>query len=121
MMEPRIDGAKTNARQSNRVPAFDSVDLLQSRKQAALKNPLPLGEVVLTPGALEVVGPGDLQIALSRHSAGDWGEVGRDQWLRNDLAAISGLRISSVYTSARREQFEITTEADRSITTVSGS
>ena len=37
--------------------------------------PVPLGQTVATPAALEVLSQPDIVAALRRHSAGDWGDV----------------------------------------------
>ena len=56
--------------------------------------------------------------ALSRHHAGDWGEVNPEDWLANQNALADGLRLLSVYHDRHRVKFYIITEADRSITPV---
>lgn len=77
----------------------------------------PLGRVVATPGALEVLeasgaSPAEL---LARHQAGDWGEVPREDAEENERSVEHGFRIISSY-SAGDERVWIITEADRSST-----
>ena len=39
-----------------------------------------LGRVVITPNALEQLSPADVQLGLQRHQAGDWGDLGEEDW-----------------------------------------
>ena len=36
--------------------------------------------VVITPNALEQLSPADVQLGLQRHQAGDWGDLGEEDW-----------------------------------------
>ena len=76
------------------------------------------GSVVITPNALERLPPADIQRGLQRHQAGDWGDLGEEDWKENDTALHAGLRLLSVYRSASGVTFWIITEADRSATTL---
>ena len=79
---------------------------------------LPLGKVVMTACASELLSGQDIIAALSRHKRGDWGEVSEaDQRANNSALRHSG-RILSDYTGADGTKFWIITEADRSYTTV---
>lgn len=80
---------------------------------------LPLGHVVATPGALEVVRDHGLDIVglLHRHRGGDWGAVSARDAQANDHAIEGGTRILSAYETAGGRLW-IITEADRSATTV---
>ena len=78
----------------------------------------PLGSVVITPNALDHLVPADVQLGLQRHQAGDWGQMGEEDWLQNDAGLREGLRLLSVYRSAGGLTFWIITEADRSATTL---
>lgn len=80
--------------------------------------PVPLGQTVATPAALQVLKQPDIVAALRRHSAGDWGEVDADDRAANDDAMRTGERLLSVYRSAGGTAFWVITEADRSVTTV---
>ena len=77
----------------------------------------PLGDIVITTNAEATLDPADIQQGLSRHAAGDWGEVSADSREDNDLSLEQGHRLMSVFLS-RGRRFWIITEADRSVTTV---
>ncbi len=81
----------------------------------------PLGRVVATPGALEVLEDTrtDALELLRRHIAGDWGEVPPEDARENRLSVREGFRVLSSYPvgdSEAREKVWIITEADRSST-----
>lgn len=89
---------------------------------------LQLGQVVVTAGVSEVMST-DLSFhtfvytSLLRHEGGDWGELCESDRISNELAAVSGRRLLSVYECAASHQSHgsrlyIITEADRSVTTV---
>ena len=80
----------------------------------------PLGQVVGTPGALEALeqankGPLDV---LSRHVAGDWGDLEEEDRAENDFSVQRDLRILSAYTLPTGVKVWVITEADRSATTI---
>jgi hypothetical protein len=80
---------------------------------------LPLGRVVATPGALNLLGksgrhPFDY---LARHATGDWGELCAFDRRQNEMALREGYRVLSSYVVSA-ERVWIITEADRSITTI---
>ncbi len=91
----------------------------------------PLGKVVATPGALELLARTNttpLEL-LARHVCGDWGDLGADDARENDFSLQNGLRLLSAYklppppsdTSAAAgtpEAIWIITERDRSVTTL---
>lgn len=76
-----------------------------------------LGQVVITPHALEKLNSNDILDALNRHVVGDWGELDKDDRLENDLSLEKGFRLLSVYRSGSTK-FWIITEASREVTTV---
>ena len=76
------------------------------------------GIVVITPNALDQLTPADIQRGLQRHQAGDWGDLGEEDWQENDQAVQAGMRLLSSYRSDSGVQFWIITEADRSATTL---
>lgn len=78
----------------------------------------PLGRLVATPNALENIPNPDIMAALQRHLAGDWGDVNEHDREENEFSLTRGLRLFSVYRSAKGVKFWIITEADRSRTTV---
>ena len=77
-----------------------------------------IGHIVSTPNALENLSYDEIQVALRRHMAGDWGIVSAEDKAANDLALVERTRIRSVYHSANGTKFWIITEADRSSTTI---
>jgi hypothetical protein len=82
-----------------------------------------LGNVVATPGALDLLDRHGLNAAsiLQRHMCGDFGAVRADDRAAN-LAAIRGqTRILSAYQvrhDGKSEKLWVLTEADRSLTTL---
>ncbi len=81
--------------------------------------PLPLGKVVATPGALNVLleaGEDPLPY-LARHSLGDWGELDEGDRRENELSLRHGWRVVSSYPVGEGCVWVIT-EADRSVTTI---
>ena len=84
------------------------------------KGLFPLGQTVMTPGAIEVLegtaeSPGDF---IARHQSGDWGEVCADDAQANQEALHQGFRLMSVYRTAEGKKLWVITEADRSVTTL---
>ena len=80
---------------------------------------LPLGHVVATPDALDIVRTHGLDVVglLHRHRSGDWGDLSEYDARTNDHAVASGGRVLSAYDTAGGRLW-IITEADRSATTV---
>ena len=81
--------------------------------------PLPLGQVVATPGALKLLGkvrehPFEY---LARHATGDWGELCAFDRRQNEIALREGLRVLSSYDVSEGSVW-IVTEADRSVTSI---
>jgi hypothetical protein len=79
---------------------------------------LPLGQTVITRGALATLDPAAIPLALGRHIRGDWGDVPPEDWNENNLSVREGFRVLSSYTDKNGTRFWIITEADRSSTTV---
>jgi hypothetical protein len=84
-----------------------------------MRAPLPLGRVVATPGALNLLSEmGEDPFGyIARHAAGDWGELCAFDRQQNEIALRDGLRILSSYDVAAGRVW-IITEADRSVTTI---
>lgn len=81
----------------------------------------PLGRVVATPGAVEVMDRQGIRAAdlLRRHVTGDWGDLGDEDKRENDHAIGRGLRILSAYGKRDApDRLWVITEADRSATTI---
>ena len=77
-----------------------------------------MGRLVITQGALLALKREDVQTALARHLAGDWGEIDQDDKRENELSLQKGYRLLSAYTSQKGIRFWVITEADRSVTTI---
>ena len=87
-----------------------------------------LGQVVATPGALQIITEHQIDYVrlLARHVSGDWGVVSPDDKQANDNAAKFGLRIISAYPIDYTKPLKghgdnciwVLTEADRSATTI---
>ena len=77
-----------------------------------------LGQVVATPGALEVLEdagqfPDEF---LRKHVAGDWGEIDAHDRRENEFSVVNGFRILSAYRTNKGVKLWVITEADRSST-----
>jgi hypothetical protein len=81
--------------------------------------PLPLGRVLATPGALELLAEAREHPFeyLARHATGDWGELCRYDCRQNEIALRDGYRVLSSYQIGEGRVW-IITEADRTITTI---
>ncbi len=79
---------------------------------------VPLGRTLATSGVLEVTTAAERNIAFTRHSHGDWGDVCKEDWHTNDQALRDGERLLSIYHTLNGTKFYIITEADRSATTI---
>ena len=77
----------------------------------------PLGRLVVTPGALEVIEALDEFPYLRRHAEGDWGDLCADDKQVNEDALRCGTRILSHYATPEGRIY-IITEADRSSTCI---
>lgn len=95
--------------------------LAEQRRSAALalKPLFPLGMVVATPGALDLLDRNGINATtyLMRHQRGDFGTVCPSDRQENLLAVDHGLRILSAY-DIEKERLWIITEADRTSTTL---
>ena len=80
----------------------------------------PLGQIVATPGALELLEASHQSPAefLERHSKGDWGELSADDIAENEFSLKNGFRLLSSYITAAGAKIWVITEEDRSVTTV---
>ena len=77
----------------------------------------PLGQVVITSGAMEALPPKEVGKSLFRHAGGDWGDVSKMDWAENDQALKHESRLLSSYRTTTGIRFWIITEWDRSVTT----
>ena len=78
----------------------------------------PLGQVVITQGALHDLPAEEVQESLLRHAEGDWGDVCKEDWAQNDEALEHEARLLSSYRTKKGIRFWIITEWDRSVTTI---
>ena len=81
--------------------------------------PFPLGQIVATPAALELLEEAgeDPLCYLVRHRCGDWGELDEHGHRENELSLKQGWRILSFYPVGGRCIW-IITESDKSVTTI---
>lgn len=79
-----------------------------------------LGQVLATPGALELLETHQLTALpfVLRHVSGDWGDICAEDRQANADALQYGYRLMSVYELSKTERLWIITEADRSSTTL---
>ena len=94
----------------------------------------PLGQIVATPGALELLQETGFSAAalISRHVHGSWGDLSEEDRAENEFAVTRRLRILSCYRLVDAARLAATptdkrsslptlwiiTEADRSVTTL---
>ncbi len=80
----------------------------------------PLGQIVATTGALEVLEYAAINAAdlIRRHQSGDWGNVPPSDAEENMRSVENGWRILSSYPMNDDLNLWIITEADRSVTTL---
>jgi hypothetical protein len=78
----------------------------------------PLGKVVITAHAKDVLHPEDVPLCLARHASGDWGDLDEHDLRENELSLAQGARLFSVYHDRCGVKFYIITEHDRSVTTI---
>ena len=109
MAERDTEAAESEGRM-NRATDVPATDVL-----------FPFGQLVATPGALEVLrrNPSvSLWTCLSRHLTGDWGDVDEHDRAENELSLREGFRLLSAYSLPDGKRIWIITEADRSATTL---
>ncbi len=77
----------------------------------------PLGQIVITPGALKALSDEEVARAIERHAMTDWGDLVEEDEAANERALQHGGRLFSSY-SADELVFWVITEADRTVTTI---
>lgn len=104
------------------IHAFtDSLDSESSSQTSRPKRILfPLGQIVATPGALELLSRYLLSpmTFIERHATGDWGCLCPEDALENERAVNNGCRILSAYEIAGKHRIWVITEWNRSVTTL---
>ncbi len=83
-----------------------------------MKSKFPLGRLQTTLDLLKAIPNPEINAALERYCQGDWGETDEVSRRDNHLAVKHGFRVFSTYHSTAGVEFCITTEIDRSATTV---
>ena len=78
----------------------------------------PLGRIVATACAIEMIPPEEIRHALYRHVSGDWGNLDDYDREQNAMALKGSGRLFSVYHTEAGKKFYVITEHDRSVTTV---
>lgn len=78
----------------------------------------PIGMLVQTIGIQTRLNFCEIEKAVQRHAAGDWGDLDQEDKIANDLALERGERLLSAFRSKDNLRFYVITEADRSATTV---
>jgi hypothetical protein len=80
----------------------------------------PLGRLMVTPGALEVLDQANIAAdsIFERHVLGDWGDMTDSDKKSNEIALQMGGRILSAYDLPGGTTVWVTTEPDRSATTL---
>lgn len=75
----------------------------------------PLGQVVATPGALQLLQETGFSAAalLARHLQNDWGDLCKDDAALNAMALADGSRIMSVYRLVDAENLKATPRSKR--------
>jgi hypothetical protein len=82
-----------------------------------LKSKFPLGELVITPNALNTLLEAEINEGLCRHANADWGDVYPEDAEQNLNALESGGRLFSAYGKGLK-RFWIITEFECSVTTI---
>ena len=77
-----------------------------------------VGRILAAPLAVETITREDILSGLTRHMAGDWGDIPEDDKQANDRALIEGGGLLSKYRTSKGQQFLISTAADRRVTTI---
>lgn len=78
----------------------------------------PLGRLVVTANALRHLAARDIQSALCRHLAGDWGDLDEHDRRENERALVLGNRLFSVYRGANGTRLYVITESGFALTTI---
>ena len=110
----------TDTSQAAACPNDSSPASPASHDKAASTPLFALGQVLATPGALELLETHQLTALpfVLRHVSGDWGDICAEGRQSNAEALQYGYRLMSVYVISKAERLWIITEADRSSTTL---
>ena len=84
-----------------------------------MKRAFSLGKIFMTGNVVKAIDTEVIFNAIKRHSNCDWGDLyPKDKKLNDDAVKHGNRRIVSIYHDARGTKFLITTEVDKSATTV---
>ena len=99
--------------------SINAIQMVSNVAWGTMMGHLPLGKVVATPGAIELLSEAgeDAFCYLARHATGDWGELCAFDRRQNEIALREGYRIFCSY-PVGGDCVWIITEADRSVTTI---
>ena len=78
----------------------------------------PLGEVYASPEAEKLIKPEDIDAALDRHAAGDWGSVSASEAVLNEHNLAEGSRVRSCHRDDSYNELVIITDLSEGVTTV---
>ena len=78
----------------------------------------PLGRFHVMPRAGKLLSGLEIGYALSLHAQGDWGNVSKETWTKNDSSLQGGGRLLSFFSNHNGVTFYILTEANRSTTSL---
>lgn len=78
----------------------------------------PVGRVVMTLGAQQVISEPVAALLLTRHMSGDYGDICSEDVDLNNARINTGGRILSSYDVSETESVWVVTEKNRSITTI---
>lgn len=80
----------------------------------------PLGQIIITPTAFELLGDENIspESVIQRHVLADWGDMTDSDKQANELAVEMGGRILSAYKLPSGAVIWVTTDPDRTATTV---
>jgi hypothetical protein len=78
----------------------------------------PMGDMVITPGAIAGLDQISVKLAIARHASGDWGGLDEHDRTVNENSLRDGGTLVSIYKDSRGVKFYVITEYDRSRTTV---
>jgi hypothetical protein len=77
----------------------------------------PAGQILITHNAADRIPPTEVARGLSRHLAGDWGELDPEDIQSNEDALLDGGRLLSAHGDGE-DRFWIVSDRDRSVTTI---
>lgn len=100
-----------------------AVKLRQLQKK---QSPYPILDVRVDTGSVSLTGPAetdltklDVELALTRHRHGDWGNADPCQWRTNNRAVLAASgSIRSLYNCFGNKRFQIMTDCDRQTTQI---